>query len=141
MDINIDIPDIEEQRKIVFADNVEKSCAALRNNLNAPHFPPAPGIDVKAYGTRHLLTEDQGWEPPAPELVYALFEQFKNTFPEYNSDKKLAALLGLQTSGDRRIRSFKSGEQSVPYGVWRRFLVLTGRVNQEIIPVMGFFND
>ncbi|WP_337049988.1 hypothetical protein [Serratia fonticola] len=139
--MNIDLPSIEEQKRIVFADNVEKSCAVLRNNLAAPHYQPEPGVNAGAYGSKHLLTEEQGWEPPAPALVNALFEQFKYTFPEYNSDKKLATLLGLQTSGDRRIRSFKSGERTVPYGIWRKFLVLTGRVNQEIIPVMGFFDD
>ncbi|WP_041175626.1 MULTISPECIES: hypothetical protein [Yersinia pseudotuberculosis complex] len=141
MIMNIDLPNIEEQRKMLFADNVEKSCAALRNNLNAPHFSATSGVEVQTYGDKHLRTEQQGWEVPAPELIYAWFEQFKEVFPEYNSDKKLAALLGLHTSGDRRIRSFKNGEQKIPYGVWRKFLVLTGRVNQEIIPVMGFFND
>lgn len=139
--MNIELPSIEEQRRILFTDNVEKNCSALRANLDAPMFPSAPGFNAEAFSSKHLLTEQQEWESPAPELIYAWFEHFKQMFPEYNSDKKLAALLGLYTSGDRRIRSFKTGEYKIPYGVWRKFLVLTGRVNQEIISVMGFFND
>lgn len=36
------------------------------------------------------------------------------------------------------IGAFKDGSKALPYGVWRRFLVLTGRVPQEIIPVLAF---
>lgn len=139
--MNIELPSLAEQRRIVFAGNVEKGCDALKQNLNAPHIPGGINIDLSRYGERHLRTEEEGWEAPAPELVCALFEQFKDAFPAYNSDRKLAELLGLHSSGDRRIRTFKNGERPVPYGVWRRFLVLTGRVNQEIIPVLGFFDD
>ncbi len=139
--MNIELPSLAEQRRLVFARNVEKSCQALRDNLQAPHIDAVADIDINAYGERHLRTESEGWEAPAPDVVYALFEQFKTAFPAYNSDRKLAELLGLQTSGDRRIRTFKNGERPVPYGIWRRFLVLTGRVNQEIVPVLGFFND
>ncbi len=57
--------------------------------------------------------------------------------PQYNTDEKLANLLGL--SGTRRIRAFKNGEKKVPYNVWRKFLVLTSRVQQEIIEVVGVF--
>lgn len=137
--MNIELPPLAEQRRIVFAKKVEKSCEALRKNLEAPQISEPVAVDISAYGDRHLRTEEEGWEAPAPELVYALFEQFKAAFEAYDSDRKLAELLGLQTSGDRRIRTFKNGERQIPYGVWRRFLVLTGRVNQEIIPVMGFF--
>ena len=138
--MNIDLPSLAEQRRIVFSKNVEKSCEALRKNLSAPHFPGLAKEEANTYSDRHLRTEAEGWEAPAPELVCAFFEEFKETFEAYNSDRKLAELLGLQTSGDRRIRTFKNGERPVPYGIWRRFLVLTGRVNQEIIPVMGFFD-
>lgn len=63
------------------------------------------------------------------------FKQFTLTFPEYRSDEKIAHLLGLHSKiGDRRIRAFRNGDQPIPYGLWRRFLELTGRVNQEITP-------
>ncbi|KPY67013.1 Uncharacterized protein ALO94_05204, partial [Pseudomonas syringae pv. spinaceae] len=29
-------------------------------------------------------------------------------------------------------------DRKVPYGVWRHFLVLTGRAPQDIIPVLAF---
>lgn len=101
-----------------------------------------PGFDASQYGTAHLATQDSGWLPPHADLVHAWFEQFKHHFPGYGTDEKLAHLLGLRAKNvDRRIRAFKNGDQPIPYGLWRRFLVLTGRVNQEIIPVMGFFAD
>ena len=139
--MEIDLPSLYEQRRIVFAENTRKGQKRLEDNLHAPVIVTGQVVDIRLYGDRHLLSEQDGWEPPAPALVYALFEQFKDAFPEYNSDRKLAELLGLQSSGDRRIRTFKNGERAIPYGVWRRFLVLTGRVNQEIIPVLAFFND
>ncbi|MEA7931569.1 hypothetical protein ONJ16_24865, partial [Salmonella enterica subsp. enterica serovar Montevideo] len=75
------------------------------------------------------------------EVVNAWFEHFKTSFPEYKSDKKLGILLGLTGNTDRRIRSFRNGERPVPYGVWRRFLIITGRVSQEIIPVIAHIDD
>ena len=39
------------------------------------------------------------------------------------------------------ISPFRNGDQPIPYGLRRRFLELTGGVNQEITPVLGFFAD
>jgi hypothetical protein len=68
--------------------------------------------------------------------VGAYFRHFQAHFPEHGTDAKLAALLGL--SSDRRIREFKNGSRKVPYGIWRSFLVLTGRAPQDILPVLGY---
>ncbi|HEN3452045.1 TPA: hypothetical protein U5D73_004559 [Yersinia enterocolitica] len=141
MAITIDLPDMNQQRLLLLRDGAERGREALRQNLNAPHFPAVPHLDVAAFGDKHLRTESEGWEAPVPELVNAWFSQFQETFQDYASEPKLAALLGLQgKQGDRRIRAFKSGDMPVPYGIWRHFLVITGRVSQEIIPVMGIFD-
>ncbi|ENE6639010.1 hypothetical protein ABNR98_004419 [Salmonella enterica] len=140
--IKIDLPSINEQRRIVFVDRVEKACQQLRDNLNAPYKLAHCSVNPADYGTSHLATENEGWQAPAPELVEAWFLQFMDLFPEYGTDKKLAALLGLTgNSCDRRIRAFRKGERAVPYEIWRRFLILTGRVNQDIIPVLAFVED
>lgn len=139
--IKIDIPDIGKQKDIVRRDAVHKACLQLEKNLLAEHIPGPEHFDHRQYGTRHLNLENESWEPPAAELVNAWFEHFKSTFSEYGSDKALGILLGLSGNADRRIRSFRNGERPVPYGVWRRFLVITGRVSQEIIPVMVFIDD
>lgn len=133
--MEIDLPDTDEQYRLVFAAGVETSCQQLRNNLNAPTIV----CGIPSPSDAHLKTETDGFEVPPAELVDAWFTHFKNVFPEYGTDLKLGRLLGL-TGGaaDRRIRTFRNGEQPVPYGIWRRFLVITGRVNQEIIPVMAF---
>lgn len=141
MAITIDLPDMNQQRLLLLRDGAERGCETLRHNLNAPHFPPVPELDVAVFGDKHLRTESEGWEAPVPQLVNAWFTQFQATFPDYASESKLAALLGLQgKQGDRRIRAFKSGDTAVPYGIWRQFLVITGRVSQEIIPVLGIFD-
>ncbi|SEL88268.1 hypothetical protein SAMN04487787_12819 [Kosakonia sacchari] len=138
--IKIDMPDIQTQKDIVLRESVRQACVQLENNLKAPHIP-GPDFDFRQYDQSHLKTEDEGWMPPAAEVVNAWFEHFKSAFPEYGSDKKLGLLLGLTGNADRRIRSFRSGERPVPYGIWRRFLVITGRAMQEIITVRAFIAD
>lgn len=139
--IEIDMPDLNTQKEIVRRENVRKACELLKKNLEVDHVPGPEGFDHRLYGVDHLKTENDGWQPPAPEVVDAWFEHFKTGFPEYGSDKKLGFLLGLEGNADRRIRSFRHGERPVPYGVWRRFLVMTGRVTQEIWPVLTIVDD
>lgn len=142
MKIELDIPPVEEQKRILYAAEVEKSCELLKANCAAPARGDASGIDPSVFGDAHLKTDTEGWEPPPAELVNTWFLQFKNAVPEFGTDEKLGILLGIRGAGvDRRIRAFRSGDKPVPYGIWRRFLVITGRVNQEIYPVIGFFAD
>ena len=137
----IDMPGIAEQKRILFRDATEKSCKILLDNLNAPSIKQPLDLKGSLENPLCYLLESDGWEPPSTELVCAWFEQFKQAFPDYQSDGKIGELLGLGKNADRRIRSFKSGERDMPYGVCRKFLIITGRVNQEIIPVMGFLED
>ena len=56
-----------------------------------------------------------------------------------NTHKALAEWLGMRgNNAERRIRAYRDGSDSPPYGVWRKLLVATGRVPQEIIPVIAF---
>lgn len=142
MKISIPLPSLSEQKKIAYEEGIKENVRQLQANLNAPVIDTGSEINTAEYGDKHLLTEESGWEPPAGELIDAWFTQFKRAFPEYNSDKKLGYLLGMVGSNtDRRIRTFRTGERPIPYGIWRRFLVVTGRVNQEIFEVKGFFTD
>ncbi|HEO9044209.1 TPA: hypothetical protein QIF36_002376 [Enterobacter kobei] len=142
MKISIPLPDIETQKKIAYGEGIKAGIQQLEKNISAPSFSLSSGIDVSGYSTAHLLTEEAGWEPPPAALVDAWFTQFKQAIPEYNSDKKLGYLLGMTGANtDRRIRTFRNGERPIPYGIWRRFLVITGRVNQEVYEVVGFFSD
>ncbi|CDH24092.1 hypothetical protein [Xenorhabdus bovienii] len=141
MAITIELPDTNTQQLILLRDGIERGCEALRNNLNAPRYGSVLDFDAAIYGEKHLLMENEGWQAPAPELISSWFGQFQSVFTEYDSEDKLAALLGLHgKQAGRRIRAFKKGETPVPYGIWRRFLVLTGRASQEIIPVLGIFD-
>ncbi|AJJ63094.1 hypothetical protein [Yersinia aldovae] len=140
--MEINIPSLKDQKMVIYENQLKESYQLLLDNLNAPYYPKVNNFDSSKYGIEHLKLYKDGWKPPHPDLVNAWFTQFKQTFPEYKTDEKIAILLGLTGSeSNRRIRAFRHGEQPIPYGLWRNFLVRTGRVNQEIIPVMGFFED
>jgi len=136
MKIEIPLPSIAEQQEAVFQAATEAAIRQLRANLNAPRLPGQTELDEDQYSRAHLLREHEGWEPPSPDVVGAYFRHFQVGFPEHGTDGKLARLLGL--SSDRRVRDYKQGVRKVPYGVWRHFLVLTGRVPQDIIPVLAY---
>lgn len=136
--MKIDLPSIEDQQELIFQEATKEAISQLEANLSAPRYPAQDLVDESLYPRTHLLRENQGWEAPAPEIVKAYFRHFQNHFSEYGTDAKLAVLLGMVGGGnDRRIRAFKDGSKKAPYGIWRRFLVLTGRVPQEVIPVLG----
>ncbi|MGN9404640.1 hypothetical protein ACTMQQ_28345 [Pseudomonas syringae pv. aptata] len=136
--MKIVIPSIEDQQEIIFQQGIKDGIKQLEINLRAKRYSPQIQIDDSIYRRDHLLRENEGWQAPEPELVKAYFRHFQDLFPDYGTDAKLAMLLGINGSGnDRRIRAFKDGSKKTPYGIWRRFLVLTGRVPQDIIPVLG----
>ncbi|AOE82495.1 hypothetical protein A7318_28030 (plasmid) [Pseudomonas lurida] len=132
----IELPGIAEQQALVFEEGTKAAIAQLKANLKAPRLPPQRRVDESQYPRTHLLRKNEGWVPPDPEIVRAYFEHFQEHFEEFDTDKKLAQLLEL--SGNRRIRAFKNGEFTVPYEVWRSFLVMTGRVPQDAIKVLAF---
>lgn len=137
--MEIKLPSLQEQQRLVdIKTEIEESAGTMIAVLmSAPDFPAQSEVDESQYSAAHLLTEAEGWEPPHPDIVGAYFRQFQAIFTDYGSDAKLAKLLGL--SSDRRIREYKQGVSKVPYGVWRKFLVMTGRAAQEAIHVFGFF--
>jgi hypothetical protein len=137
MNLKIDLPSLPDQRRVVYEHQISSACDALRANLNAPVVSATAGVDAGAYSCAHLKTESEGWQPPEPAIVDAWFRQFQNALPDYDSDEKLGALLGITRT--HSIREWRNGTKPVPYGIWRRFLIMTGRVVQEITPVMAFF--
>lgn len=142
MKIEIPLPSIAEQRIAIFHAATDAAIHQLKENLNAPSIAGPADLDENAFPRTHLLRELEGWEPPSPDLVAAYLRHFQTTFPEYGTDMKLARLLGLRGhAADRRVREFKAGTYKVPYGVWRHFLVLTGRVPQDIVPVLAFIGS
>lgn len=137
--MNIDLPSLDDQRKFIFEEATKESIALLQSNLEAVRYPSQRYVDEITFPSTHLLREDQGWVAPDPELVKAYFFHFQDYFSQYSTDAKLACLLGIKGSGnDRRIRAFKDGSKKVPYGIWRRFLIITGRVPQDVVKVLAY---
>ena len=134
--MHLEIPSIRAQQKLIFEQSTKEAIKQLKDNLNAPEIAPQSELDETQYSAAHLLTQAQGFEAPHADIVGAYFRHFQAHFEQYNTDKKLAVLLGL--SSDRRVREFKQGTRKVPYDVWRKFLVITGRVPQDVIPVLAF---
>lgn len=134
--MEINIPSIEAQKRFIFEQATKEAIRQLEQNLTAPVVEDL-GMDESQYSNEHLLPENR-WKPPHPDIVYAYIEQFKR-HSEYKSDKAVAQWLGMRgNNAERNLRAFKTGESNPPYGVWRKLLVATGRVPQEIIPVVAF---
>lgn len=134
--MKIELPGIKKQQHIIFEESTKAAIEQLKKNLKAPVIPGQTEIDESKYPRTHLLREHEGWEPPHQDIIGAYFRHFQEHFPDYGTDGKLAALLGL--TSDRRVREYKSASRVIPYGVWRLFLVLTGRAPQDIIEVKCF---
>lgn len=134
--MKIDSLGITNSQACIFEHATKQAIAQLQANLQAPRLAPQANVDEDAYPRTHLLREHEGWDPPHPDIVGAYFRHFQTNFQKYNCDGKLAMLLGL--SSDRRISEFKQGIRVVPYGVWRRFLVMTGRTPQDVLPVLAY---
>lgn len=135
--LTICMPSLSDQKAFIFQMATNEAVSILLANLDAPRKEPQSKVDESQFGNQHLLREGEGWSHPDCKLVKAYFEHFQDNFPEYSTDAKLAILLGLK-SGDRRIRAFKDGSRNVPYGIWRRFLVMTGRVPQDVLKVLAY---
>ncbi len=139
MKIEIPLPSIQDQQAVIFEAATKVGIARLKENLKAPRLPGQTAVDENLFSRAHLLRWEEGWEAPDAVLVKAYFKHFQDAFPDHGTDGKLAGLLGIYGNGnDRRIRAFKDGSKKVPYAIWRHFLVLTGRVPQDIVPVMAF---
>ncbi|ECJ2865468.1 hypothetical protein VV404_004612 [Salmonella enterica] len=139
--IAITLPSMDTQRLMILEMETEKAITTLKSNLLEKKFPKADGVNYAELDERIFLTQDQGWVAPPSDLVDAWFNQVKELFDEYRSDRKLGNLLGLQgDSADRRIRAYRKGSEVIPYGIWRNFLEVTGRVTPEIKPVLGIFD-
>lgn len=138
--IEIEVPNIKEQQLTILKDGVLKGIDQLERNLSAPIIENEKDYKKPYFKDTIFSTIEEGYTPPPPELIDLWFNQFKDQYSEFNTDEKLAKLLGIYSKGaDRRIRSFRKGEKEIPYGIWRRFLVITGRVPQEIYKVIGIF--
>lgn len=134
--MEIKVPSIQDQQRFIFEQATRENIRQLEENLNAPVIEDL-GLDESQYSNEHLLPENR-WQPPHPDIVYAYIEQFKQ-HSEYKSDKAVAQWLGMRgKNAERNLRAFKTGESKPPYGIWRRLLVATGRVPQEIVPVVAF---
>lgn len=135
-EIQIEIPSIEQQQRFIFEAATKAAIQQLEQNLKAPMIKDLE-LDESLYSRDHLLTEER-WQAPHPDIVRAYLEQFQR-HTEYKTDKALAIWLGLKgTNAERRLRAYKTGAETPPFGIWRKLLVATGRVPQEIIPISFF---
>ena len=134
--MKIKVPGLDTQQRFVFKVATEQAIEQLKKNLEAEVIDDLE-LDESQFENDHLLTEDR-WKPPHPAVIEAYIEQFKRHTP-FTTDNAVAKWLGIKgTNAGRRLRSYKSGENTPPYGIWRKLLVATGRAPQEIVPVIAF---
>lgn len=129
----IKLPPIDDQMKFVFEESTKTNIQTLKNNLNAERLRLE--FDEANYPKTHLKRNHAGWEAPHYDIVRAYFKQFKANSP-YDTDEKIAHYLGL--SGFRMIQKYMSGERKVTYHIWRKFLIATGRVPQDVQEVFFY---
>jgi hypothetical protein len=135
------LPGLNDQAKFVAlarAKEIYQAIEALcqKPSIDLPLLLNGEPVNESDYPTAHLLAKDKGYEPPHPDLVKAYFDQLKAYDSQY-TEAGIAKLLGL--SNGRAIRGFKSGDRPVPFAVWRRFLVATGRAPIDMPDMVGFF--
>lgn len=134
--MDIKIPGMAAQRRFIFERATREAIRQLEQNLQAPEVDDL-GLDESQYSNAHLLPENR-WEPPHPDIVCAYIEQFK-WHTDYKTDQAVAEWLGLRGSdAGSRLRACQDGSEQPSYAVWRKLLVSTGRVPQEVIPVIAF---
>lgn len=124
---------------VVYERFTRSAIAMLKANEKARRVLPQTEVDEDKLPRNHLLPAGEGWQAPSPLLVTAYFNHFKEHFPEYGTDDRLAELLGVSSA--RRLREYKQGVAKVPYHVWRQFLVMTGRVPPIIPRVFAFMGE
>lgn len=122
-------------------ESVRRASALMLKGLGAPTIPGPDSFRYRDYGTEHLHEISEGWKPPAQEVVCAWFTHFRSCVPAYATDDSLGVLLGLGHGAGERVREYSLGFAYVPYHVWRRFLIATGRAGQEIVPVLVNIDD
>lgn len=116
-----------EKYKMLY-DKTEQQKKVLERNLCAPKVTEI--CNCENFPETHKLALDDGWEAPPAGLVKLYLTHFKDN-TEYDSDHKISQLLGINNS--RRLREWASGEKNVPYDIWRKFLVMTGRDVCDIV--------
>lgn len=131
------LPPVTEQAKTVALLRAKEVLSFIEEKTTQPAVELALDCDVSEYPTSHLLEKDRGWEPPHHKVVEAYFKQLKAFDPQY-TNQGLATFLGL--ADGRSIRRYTSGEKTVPYDVWRKFLIATGRAPIDMPQILGFFN-
>ncbi|WP_411387164.1 hypothetical protein [Pseudomonas sp. MPB03] len=94
------LPSITEKQAFVFEAAMQAGVAHLPCNLEAQRLPGQTEVDESQHSRPILLTGQEEREPPHRDLIGAYFRHLRRIFPTYNTDAKLATLLGL--SSDRR---------------------------------------
>lgn len=134
--MHIKVPKMAAQQRFIFEVATKAGIEQLEKNLKAPVIEDLE-LDESDYDNSHLLTGDR-WQPPHPDIVHAYLDQLKRN-SEYSTDTAIVRWLGMKgNNAERTLRKYRSGETKPPYGIWRKILVATGRVPQEIEPVIAF---
>ncbi|ORM61187.1 hypothetical protein HA45_21110 [Pantoea rodasii] len=113
----------------------------MLKGLGAPTVAGPDSFRYRDYDTAHLREMTEEWKPPAREVVCAWFGHFQACVPEYATDDRLAVLLGMGGEASHLLHEYRLGFAFVPYHVWHRFLILSGRAGQDIVPVLLNVDD
>lgn len=126
---------LAEQRRFVFEQSNKIAIKQLNDNANAPIAEALIDFNEQDYSHTHLLEKQAGYEPPHEDLVKYYCDQLKAFDSSYTQKEIAREILGIN---DRRLREYIQGKHKVPFELWRKILIATGRAPQEIQPVIAY---
>jgi len=134
-DESIPMIPLDAQRRMVFDLANKEAVKQLEVNANAPVIEPFTGFNESLFSADHLLDKHAGFESPHADIVKAYCDQLKQFDTRYTQAEIAREILGINA---RRLREYIQGKHKVPFELWQRMLVATGRTPQHIIKVVAY---
>ena len=132
---NIPLIPLDEQRRFVFEQANQEAIKQLEQNLNAPVVEPLNTFDLSKYSNTHLLDKKNGFESPHADIVKYYCDQLKLFDSQYTQKEIARSILEIN---DRRLREYIQGKHKVPFELWQKILVATGRKPQHVVKVIAY---
>jgi hypothetical protein len=127
--MEIDCPPMSEQLAFTYIHCTKEGISQLEQSLSAAVIPNDIGIKEEA----KWFLDRRRWSCPPAKAITAYFDHFIRHYPQYEGPNCLSSRLRVD---DDMISAYRQGSEKIPYDIWRNFLVITGRMHQEILDVV-----
>lgn len=132
---SIPIIPLDEQNRFVFEQSNQEAIKQLEENLNAPVVEPLNNFDITQYSNTHLLDKNKGFESPNADIIKYYCDQLKHFDSQYTQKEIARSIFGIN---DRRLREYIQGKHKIPFELWQKMLIATGRKPQHVVKVIAY---